>query len=59
MPNPLVLVFILIWLVVAALVLQWGFTYNWSYSNLQVILLLLFTAVTIGTAAVVLYKRKS
>ena len=59
MPNPLVIIFIMIWLVVAALVLQWGFTYNWSYSNMQVILLLLFTAVTIGTTSVMLYKRKS
>jgi hypothetical protein len=59
MPNPVVIIFIMIWLVVAALILQWGFTYNWSYSNMQVILLFLFAAVTIGTASVLLYKRKS
>ena len=58
MPNPLALVFIIIWLVVAALVLQWGFTYNWSYSNTQVILLLSFYAVTIAAASVIFYKRK-
>jgi hypothetical protein len=59
MPNPLVIMFIMIWLVVAALVLQWGFTYNWSYSNMQIILLFLFAAVTIGITSVMLYKRKS
>jgi hypothetical protein len=56
MPNPLVLLFIVVWLVVTALALQWGFTNNWSNPNM-LFALLFWLVVTTVVAAAIYYKR--
>ena len=56
MPNPLVLLLIMVWLVVAALALQWGFTNNWSDPNMLFVLLFGLVATTV-VAAAIYYKR--
>ncbi len=57
MPKPLVLLFIMIWLVIAAFALQWGFTTNWSDPNLLIDAGLAL-GITVVVFAALLYKLK-
>jgi 4-amino-4-deoxy-L-arabinose transferase-like glycosyltransferase len=52
MSTPLVLIFIIAWLVVIALALQWGFTNNWSDPNMLFVLLFWVVVTTVAAGAI-------
>ncbi len=57
MPKPIVLLFIFVWLVIAAFALQAGFTTNWSDSNL-LINVGVALGITVVVFAALLYKLR-